>query len=809
MNRLTSLILSATLLLSPLATAQSASDAAAPGSGYKLPPQEIADIVQRPPSPSVSLSPDGDTMLLLQRESFPPVSELGKPMERLAGLRLDPATNDRFNPRNVVGLSLQSIATGEVREVALPDNPDLSDFQWSMDGRQAAFTHTTADGMALYVLDVETGEAREVLEDGLNFIFQEPRWLDNSSLLVLTIPADRGEMPVAPLTPIGPSIQDATGGEEAQTRTYQDLLEDAHDEAMFRWLATSQPLVIDLETGRRQALGTPRIYTSVSPSPDGDHFLMEWIGEPFSYQVPWWRFPRTTVVTDADGETVEVIAEQPLADSLPVQGVVTGRRSISWHPTAPATLIWAEAQDGGDPRVETDLRDRLFALAAPFDGKPVKLVDLEDRYSGFRGLQDSDDLIVVDYDRDTREVRRSLVDVDGAERIKVIEVRDYQDAYNDPGSPVTTLTDAGFSVAIVNDGALLLSGQGATPEGNRPFLRRFDLETLDTEEIWRNSGESYEYVVDVLSEDGSRFVTYYEDPATPGNYRLHEAGEAQFLTDFPDPHPELTGISRELITYERADGTPLSATLYLPPDYEEGQKLPVVVWAYPREFNSAATAGQVRDSKYRFTRIGGYSHLFFLTQGYAVMDRTAMPVVGADPETVNDTFIEQIEAAAQAAVDETVRRGFGDGERVGVGGHSYGAFMTANLLAHTDLFRAGIARSGAYNRTLTPFGFQAERRIFWDAEEVYYKLSPFMAADQIKEPVLLIHGARDNNSGTYPQQSERMFAALKGTGGTARLVMLPYESHGYRGMESVLHTLAEMVAWFDTYVKGDGDAPSE
>lgn len=787
------------------AAALFASQALALDTGYRLPPQEIADIVLRAPSPAVSLSPTGDTMLLLEREALPPVSELGKPMERLAGMRLDPATNDRFNPRNVVGLSIQSIDSGEKRSVRLPNNADLSDFQWSLDGRYAAFSQTNTDGMDLYVLDLETARAREVLKDDLHAIFQEPRWMDDGRLLVMTIPADRGDMPTEPRTPVGPAIQDATGGEEAQTRTYQDLLKDDHDKDMFRWLTVSQPVLMNRNGRSKTKVGEPRIYISVEPSPDGQYFLMEWIDEPFSYQVPWSRFPRTTAVTDLRGKVVKVIAERPLADNLPVQGVVAGRRSIEWHPTANATLIWAEAQDGGDPRVKTNVRDRLLTLAAPFDGSPRQLVDLEDRYSGFLGLEGSDDIIAIDYDRNSRELRQTLVDVDGDEAPSVIQLRNYQDAYGDPGSPLTKNTTAGFTVARVQEGQLLLSGQGATPEGNRPFLRRFDLETKETFEVWRNAGESYEYVVDVLDDDGSRFVTYHEDPTDPGNYRLHTSEGASFLTAFADPHPELTGIKRELITYKRADGTPLSATLYLPADYEEGQKLPVVVWAYPREFNSAATAGQVRDSQYRFTRIRGYSHLFFLTQGYAVMDRTAMPVIGSDPETVNDTFIEQIVSSAQAAVDETVKRGFGDGERVGVGGHSYGAFMTAHLLAQSDIFRAGIARSGAYNRTLTPFGFQAERRIFWDAQAVYYELSPFMAANKIKEPMLLIHGMKDNNSGTFPQQSERMFAALKGTGGTARLVMLPHESHGYRGQESVLHTLAEMVEWFDTYVKEDDD----
>lgn len=774
--------------------------------GYKLPPAEIADIVTRAPAPSVSVSPDGTTLLLLERESLPPVSELAKPMERLAGQRLDAATNDNFNPRNFVGLSLQDIESGDIRTVSLPRNADIADQNWSPDGRYVAFTNTRADGMSLWVLDTKTARAREVLSEGINPIFQEPRWLPDGRLMILTVPEDRGDKPTPSLTPTGPAIQDAAGGQDAQTRTYQDLLKTPHDEDLYRWLATSQPMVMRADGRRKQRIGEPRIYTGATPSPDGDYLLLSWVEEPFSYQVPWYRFPRTTAVYTMDGDEVSVITEQPLADNLPVQGVVTGPRNIGWHPTAEATLMWAEALDGGDPRTETDQRDAMMTLSAPFTDMASRLHVFEDRFSGFTGLDGDDDVIAYDYDRDTRELRTTLLDVTGPNAARTIEVRNIQDAYADPGNPITVLNDAGFSVAHTHDGKLFMSGNGASPDGARPFLRSFDLGTFETEEIWRNSGEEYEFVVDLAAPDGSTFVTYYESPTTPGNYRLHQGNDVGFLTDFPDPHPELTGISRELITYQRDDGVELSSTLYLPPSYKEGDTLPVVVWAYPREFNNAATAGQVRESKYRFTRIGGYSHLFFLTQGYAVMDRAAMPIIGADPETVNDTFIEQVVAAGQAAVDESVRRGFGDGVRVGVGGHSYGAFMTAHLLARSDIFRAGIARSGAYNRTLTPFGFQAERRIFWDAPETYYKLSPFMAANLINEPMLMIHGAKDNNSGTFPQQSERMFAAVKGTGGTARLVMLPHESHGYRGRESVLHTLAEMVDWFETHVK---EAPVE
>ena len=775
--------------------------------GYRMPPADIADIVTRAPSPSVSVSPDGDQLLLIEREALPPVADLAKPMEKLAGLRLDPATNDRHGPRSLVGLALQDIADGTLRTVTLPAQADLAHIAWSPDGSQVAFTNTRADGLDLHVLDTASGAVRKVMTGGVNPIFEAPRWMPGGELLVLTVPEGRGVMPTRSLTPTGPAIQVAAGGAEAQTRTYQDLLQDPHDEAMFAWLATSQPVLIGADGKGRRMIGEPRIYTSVTPSPDGKYLLMEWIEKPFSYQVPWYRFPLTSAVYTREGKLVQEIARQPLADALPVQGVVTGRRSIQWHPTEDALLMWVEAQDGGDPRVKSDNRDNLLALAAPFAGEARVLVRLEDRASGAMGIEGSDDLIAYDYDRDTREVRQTLIDVRDGAAPRQLAIRNVQDAYSDPGSPLTVTTRAGFDVARQTGGKLLLAGMGATPEGYRPFLRRFDLASLETEELWRNGGEQLESVVDVLADDGSSFITFYESPTNPGNVRLHAGGSARFLTDFPDPHPELTGIRREVVTYKRADGVDLTATLYLPPGYKEGDTLPVVVWAYPLEYNDAATAGQNRDSPWRFTRVGGYSHLFFLMQGYAVLDRAAMPVVGPDPETVNDSFIEQIVASAQAAVDFTVARGFGDGVRVGVGGHSYGAFMTAHLLAQSDIFRAGIARSGAYNRTLTPFGFQAERRVFWDTPETYYRLSPFMAADRIDEPILFIHGQNDSNSGTFPEQSERMFAAVKGTGGTARLVMLPHEDHGYRGRESVLHTLHEMFAWFDSHVKNAAPQP--
>ena len=231
------------------------------------------------------------------------------------------------------------------------------------------------------------------------------------------------------------------------------------------------------------------------------------------------------------------------------------------------------------------------------------------------------------------------------------------------------------------------------------------------------------------------------------------------------------------LTYKRADGVPLSFELYLLPDYGPGTRLPTLIWAYPREFNDADTAGQVFGSSKRFTEVTGYSQLFHVLNGFAVLDNASMPVVG-DVDTVNDTYIKQIVDDAKAAIDKAAEMGVTDPARVAVVGHSYGAFMTANLLAHCDLFKAGIAESGAHNRTLTPFGFQSERRTIWQAPDVYIKMSPFMYADKIKTPMLLIHGEADDNDGTFPIQSDRMYQAIRGNGGVARLVFLPFEAHG-------------------------------
>ncbi len=788
---------------------------------YRQPPEEIVRILEAPPLPWVSVSPAGNVVLFLERESLPPISAMAQPMLRLAGQRVNPATNGRFGPRYLIGMRAKGTDGSEIGEVSVPAETGLGFPSWSADGQRAVYSVTRdatgntekSAGVAWGVFDATRGNFSVITDYQANPLGPGPHWMPGGSSFVATfLVKDRGEAPARSAIPTGPIVQENLGGKPAPVRTYQDLLQDSHDELLFEHHFTSQIALVDAASGERREIAPAGLYVEAKPSPDGRYLLVERIQRPFSFLVPWYRFPMSVEVWDLEGNVVATIAQLPLAERVPIQGVITGPRNHQWRATqGTAEIVWVEALDGGDPRTEASERDRVMLLSSPFNGEPREVLRLEDRYRQGRWLAGTSQVLIKEYDRDERWSRSWLVDVDQPDQPgRLVFDHSVQDAYGDPGSPMTTTNPGGHTVLRVVDGHLLLEGRGASPEGDRPFLDLLSLDSLEARRLWRNAGEEYESSVDFLAASPGESVTVLtkrETPTQPPNYYVRNVpwtdGESSrsAITDFAHPAPELLDINKELITYPREDGVDLSATLYLPPDHQEGDVHPLLVWAYPREFNDPAMAGQVRGSPWKFTLFGGSSHLFLLTQGYAILDGATMPVVGDDPETVNDTFLDQIVASAAAAIQEAVRRGVADGERVGVGGHSYGAFMTANLLAHCDLFRAGVARSGAYNRSLTPFGFQAERRTFWEAPETYFRLSPFMHAHKINEPMLMIHGTEDNNSGTFPIQSERMYHAIKGHGGITRLVMLPEESHGYRARESVMHTLAEMVDWFDRWVK--------
>jgi dipeptidyl aminopeptidase/acylaminoacyl peptidase len=791
----------ATLLLAAGAALVGAGQSASepPVSRYLTPPRVIVDLLDAPPLPQVVVSPTRDVVALLERRSMPPIAELAQPMLPLAGHRINPRTNGPHRTPGVTGLVFKPIGDGAERRAALPTAAILLPLGFSADGGRFAAAVVRETRVELWIADVATGRARAVSGLALNAAWDASpcEWLVREPVLFCrAVPNRRGSAPERPAIPTGPIVQE-TAGAAAPRPTFQDLLADEHDERLFEYYFTSQLAFVDPERDTVTPVGQPGLYELASPSPDGAYLLVARVKRPFSRLVPAEEFPKDVEIWTREGRLVRRLADLPSGENVPINGVLPGPRAHRWHSAAPATVVWAEPLDAGDPRREVPHRDRLLALEAPFRGEPRELVRTAFRFQNV-AWTDRGVALVTEFDRQTRRTRTWLADEGAAPRM--LWDRNVNDRYRDPGQVVFRPRPA--RTILQDRDSIYLVGDGASPEGDRPFLDRLDLTNFATERLFRTDTQSYEPVIAVLTDDGRRLLTRRETRTDPPNYVVRDvaSGTSFPLTRYPDPAPALRGVDKRLLTYKRRDGVTLSATLYLPPGYRPGERLPLLMWAYPREFGDPDTAGQVSGSANRFTTVTGPSHLALLTQGYAVLDDPRMPIIGPG-ETANDTYVEQLVASAEAAVETVVALGVAARDRLGIGGHSYGAFMTANLLAHSDLFRAGIARSGAYNRTLTPFGFQNERRTFWEVPEVYARMSPFFHAHKIDEPILLIHGMADDNSGTFPIQSERLYLALKGLGKTARYVQLPYEAHGYLARESVLHTVAEMLAWMDRWVK--------
>ena len=769
---------------------------------YKLPPKNVLDILDAPPTPRVSLSRARDMMLLTESESMPSIGYLSMPILRLAGLRITPGNNSRQVLSFGTGLSIKSLKDGQVRKIELPAGIKFTGGSWSDDGKSISFARYLDEGVELWVVDVATAKARALTGPVLNMVRGGASWMpDGRHLLVDLVPEGRGPAPQAPRVPIGPEVF-VSSGKATQVATYQDLLKTAFDEKIFEYYATAQPAEIDVATGEIRKIGRPGIF-NLSPSPDGKYFLVSRTKRPFSYSVPSSRFAHTYEIWDTNGTVLKLITDVPVGEGIPINGVETGPRSLNWQVLKPSTLYWVEALDEGNPEKDVPFRDKIMVLPAPFTGEPKEVFKTQNRFGGFTWFATPGQVLASEsnWKKRWRTTWMTNIDKPGTEPKKIFDLNT-QDAYNNPGQPIMTQTTAGDRVILQDKNDIYLSGAGASPKGDYPFIDAMNIQTGQKKRIWQCADGKYQSFVGFYGDGRDKIIISHESKTEVPNYLLVDLKTKKTtpLTEFADPAPQLTAVKKELVKYKRDDGIELSGTLYLPSDYKPGTRLPAVVWAYPMEYGDASTAGQVRGSVNRFTFYRGTSQLFFVTQGYAVLDNATMPVVG-DVKTVNDTFIKQIVSNAQAAIDKLDQMGVADPKRVGVGGHSYGAFMTANLLAHCDLFAAGIARSGAYNRTLTPFGFQSERRTIWEARDTYINMSPFMFANQIKTPILMIHGMADNNSGTFPIQSERLFAALKGFGATARFVYLPFESHGYSGRESALTVLAEMIEWFDIYVK--------
>ena len=788
------------------------------GLGYQQPPAAILDLVDVPLAPGVLMDAERDNMILLYRDAYKTIAELSQTELRLAGLRIDPQTNigSRTNYYNNVKVRKVDGKPGSERAVTgLPANPRLANLTWSPDQKMVALTNTTPDGVEVWLLDVEAAKVTRLTEARVNANMRDViNWAkDGRSVLVKMLPTDRRPLiDTKTAVPTGPTISVADG-KKAQNRTYQDLLKNPTDEANFEQLARSTIYRVTLDGKATEFLPTA-MYTSLSYSPDGSYLMATRLERPFSYLVPYRRFPSVISVYDRAGKLVSTVAEVPLVEDLPKGFMAerTGRRDFSWRADRPHSLIYAEALDGGDPAVEMELRDEVFQLEAPFTGAGRSLLKVPNRFSGISWGDDHTALAYA-YWWDTRNLKVLRFDPErgAAAAPTVLMDRNYQDRYSDPGSPVTRRNRYGREVLALDDDHVYMLGDGYTPEGQFPFLSKMSLQTGESERLYTSTYTDRLEDLQDYDPARKRLLVRIESATDYPNYyfRNLKKNKLDQLTDFANPFASLADVDKQVIDYQRADGLPLSGTLYLPVGYDKAkkEKVPMILWAYPREYKDKGSAGQSTANPNRFTYPFWGSPVYWVTRGYAVLDGAAFPIVGEGEEEPNDSFREQLVANAKAAIDAVDDMGYIDRARVAVGGHSYGAFMVANLLSHSDLFAAGIARSGAYNRTLTPFGFQSEQRSYWEAPDVYYTMSPFMHADKMKTPLLLVHGEADNNSGTYPLQSERYFNALKGLGATVRLVMLPKESHGYRAKESILHLLWEQDQWLETHVKGKGVQP--
>jgi dipeptidyl aminopeptidase/acylaminoacyl peptidase len=793
-------------------------------SGYDRPPQNILDVLHAPSPPVPYVSPTHDMLLLVSWQDYPPMSRVATPFLRLAGVRVEPRNHSRHDTPGGYGITpcatdfvLARVADGSQVRMALPPGACPGRPVWTADGKRFAFQNITADAVELWLGDAVNGEAHPIPGVRLNpMLGSTAQWMaDQKTLLVKLVPDGLGAPPAAPLVPNGPSIQE-TGGQKGQSSTYEtrDTLTNKHDEDLFDYYATSQLARIDTATGTVTPLGKPGAYDDVDAAPDGEHILVTSIHKPYSYVTTYDRFPHDVDVRDRSGTVVHLVASLPLADRVPVHGVPTGPRDFAWRSTEPATLLWAEALDGGDWNVKVAARDKIMRHLAPFTAPPVELTRTEQRFDGLSWGEQPSVAFLREYDENRHWTRTFVTNVDDP-RAPQRRIWDHStdEHYKDPGLPVSRQLPNGAWVVQQDGDAMYLSGTGSSPDGDRPFLDRFDLKTQKTERLFRCDRSSYERFLAFTGTHERTFLTWHQSPTDPPNAFLRTLGPVvagapadepayastpSAITHVPDPTPAVRAIKKRLVKYKRDDGVDLSFTLYTPPDYKEGTRLPAILYAYPLDYAEASKAGQVTGSEETFTRLRDYKLL--LLAGYAVIDQAAFPIVG-DPKKAYDTYLEQLVADAKAAVAKAVQLGVVDPDRIGVTGHSHGALMTANLVAHSSLFRAGVATSGSYNKTLTPFGFQNERRSVWEAQSVYLKVSPFFFADKLKTPLLIVHGQDDANPGTTPLQATKLFEAIRGNGGTTRLVMLPHEPHWYSAIESNEQLVYEMLRWFDKYVK--------
>lgn len=778
---------------------------------YQKPPREILDLVNVQPAPTVMMDTKKEYMILRYRNMYKTLDDLNQEEMRLGGLRINPVLNISSTMTYNTNIKVQKIKGGtEIQVRGLPQNPKLANFSWSLNEKKMAFTHTSATGVELWVLDVASATATKITDGILNAnIGTLYSWFnDNEHLLVKMLPANRPALvDVKKALPSGPTVS-VSSGSKSQNRTYQDLLKNPIDEINFETLVMSELYKVNIN-GTKTLFKSKDMHTGESISPDGNYVMITTIKKPFSYIVPYSRFPLTTVVYDINGKEIKTVNEVPLTEVMPkgFMSVRKGKRSNGWRSDEPATWCYTVALDEGDPANQVDFRDEIFLWKAPFNTEPVSIMKTKQRFGGIEWCN-AEKAIAYDSWYDTRNIKTYLLNPSKpAETPKVIFDRNEQDVYADPGNFESRKNEYGrYVIALENNNAYLL-GAGYTKEGQFPFIDEYNFSTLKSKRLYQSAYKDKKETIYSIEDfkNGIALVQVESKNEFP-NYYFRNYGKKNSLTpvtNFANPFESIKDVYKEVIKYKRNDGVDLNGTLYLPKGYDrmKKEKLPLLIWAYPEEFKDKASAGQNKSNPNDFTYPYYGSFVYWVTRGYAVLDDASFPIVGEGKEEPNDTFIPQLVADAEAAIDAVDQLGYIDRKKVAVGGHSYGAFMTANLLTHSKLFACGIARSGAYNRTLTPFGFQSEQRNYWDVPDVYNKMSPFMNAEKMKTPLLLVHGEADNNPGTFTLQTERYFQALKGLGAPAKMLLLPKESHGYAAIENILHLLWEQDQFLEANLK--------
>ena len=750
---------------------------------YREPPPRIAKILTATAPPEVLLHTSSQQVALLYQQDLVSLDTLARPFLGLAGFRMDPAPQTVRRDPMLDRIEIVPLGGNATPVVWQPQaGASLAYVSFSPDGKRLAGVEVAADAASLRIFDIEE-QTVTTLPIAVNSVWGAPCfWQDSESLICRVVPADRGNPPARKPRP---TILEHRGG-LAPTMTYTNLLTDACDEALFEHYFTADLAHVHISGTYDLIDGTRGLLSEVLVSPNRQYAIIVRIKRPYSRIVPASRFPRDIEIWDLKKGVKLRALSLPNDGAQPARGFPEGPRQFEWRPGEPASLGYVER----DTSIPGRPADRWMALDPPFIGAPRQMVRSDKTIDMF-GWTTGGTPYYTTLGRDNRKVQIFIIRPGGKALMWEGEV---EDRLSNPGHPLRTNGETGAVVERM--GGVFFAGDGFSKEGPQPFLERFDLNTGEKTRLRTSSPDEIETTLAVLDDTGETLLTQRETETIPFSLRIVRNGKIETIWQCPHPYPELKQIQRRYLEYKRKDGVALFGTLYLPPGYRGEGRLPTVMWIYPTQYSDATYAEAPHEKSHRFFRVKGPSPMIFPLAGYALLLNPSMPIIG-DRMNANDQYLSQLEASAEAAVEALVSRGVADPDRIAIAGRSYGAFSAANLLAHTRLFRTGIAMSGAYNRTLTPFGFQDERRSFWKATDVYARMSPFYYADRIEAPLLLIHGEDDENPGTSPIQSKRFFHALVGNGNPVRYVALPHEGHTYHAKESVLHIAQEMLDWLE------------